>query len=493
MTVTSSERFWDDCPPPTKLIVPEHEKSLWEECHKVNAIGGLELFGWQDGILEGWLGVDENGKWTASVCGNSIPRQNGKTLGVTTPRMQYGMLKNWDELGGRGEHVIYTAHLQKTATETFEYMAEFFDSCPSLRKRVKKIKTALGREEIVLNNGARVKFLARTRNGGRGQHADLLVFDEALALTPNSQASFLPVISASMRPQTIYTSTPPDGESDSEVFSSIRQKAIDGLTSRTAWAEWSTPDLPKAGTPADELIAIAYETNPSMGVLIDEDTVRGEIEQMEPDSFARERLGWWSPAVKANHPIRADIWENSAIDAIGDAYGARTVLAVKFRADGSMYVLAGCKQDASGAMAFELVEIGTTERGTRDLAAQIAKRSGSVSCVVVDGMSGADALCDNLAELKAPKGYVVRPRAGDVIAAATGLLESLSAGKCSHTKQEALDDSALHAVKRPIGSRGGWGFGSDEGHDSTAIEAAALAVWGCRTTKRNPRRKQRLL
>ena len=214
---------------------------------------------------------------------------------------------------------------------------------------------------------------------------------------------------------------------------------------------------------------------------------------MEPDAFARERLGWWSPVTRTARPISADLWSRSAIDAIGGSYAAKTVFAVKFSADGAIYALAGCKQDAEGRMAFELVEMGTTESGTRDLASQLAKRSGAASCVVVDGLSGADALCDNLSELKAPKGYVVRPRAGDVIAAATGLLESLSAGKCSHTRQEALDDSALNASKRAVGSRGGWSFGPDGDHDSTAIEAAALAVWACRTSKRNPRRKQKLL
>ena len=56
--------------------------------------------------------------------------------------------------------------MQKTATETFEEMAVFFDT-PNLRPYVKDIKTALGREQIILKSGARVKFLARTRNGGR--------------------------------------------------------------------------------------------------------------------------------------------------------------------------------------------------------------------------------------------------------------------------------------------------------------------------------------
>ena len=80
------------------------------------------------------------------------------------------------------ESVIYTAHLQKTATETFEEMRDFFEGAKRLR-HVAEIKTALGREQIILKSGARIKFLARTRTGGRGQHGDLLIFDEAQALS----------------------------------------------------------------------------------------------------------------------------------------------------------------------------------------------------------------------------------------------------------------------------------------------------------------------
>ena len=96
------------------------------------------------------------GKWICKTCGGSVPRQNGKT-GLLEGRAEAGMLLY-------NEQVIYTAHLQKTATETFEEMASFFDT-PKLRKYIKDIKTALGREQIILTTGARVKYLARTRNG----------------------------------------------------------------------------------------------------------------------------------------------------------------------------------------------------------------------------------------------------------------------------------------------------------------------------------------
>jgi ABC-type multidrug transport system fused ATPase/permease subunit len=82
--------------------------------------------------------------------------------------------------------VIYTAQLQKTSTETFEEMAQLMDT-RALRKFLAPngIRTALGREEIRLKSGAKMKFLARTRNGGNGQHGSLLIFDEATSALDN--------------------------------------------------------------------------------------------------------------------------------------------------------------------------------------------------------------------------------------------------------------------------------------------------------------------
>ena len=119
----------------------------------------------------------------------------------------------------------------------------------------------------------------------------------------------------------------------------------------------------------------------------------------------------------------------------------------------------------------------------------------TASVVVIDGMSGADALIDRLAEMRPPRGYVVRPQTRDVVAAAVGFVDALNDGTLAHTYDPTLEDSARKCVRRKIGSRGGWGFGSPE--DATVspepLESCSLALWGARNTKRNPRRKQRTL
>lgn len=222
------------CQEPCVRIAPKYDKTDGVSAAKLLRLGGMILDPWQSDILDDWMAVSPGMKWMCRTCGGSVPRQNGKT-GLVAGRAEAGMMLY-------NEQVLYTAHLQKTATETFEEMAAFFDS-DALRKYLKDVKTALGREQIILKSGARVKFLARTRNGGRGQHGDLLIFDEAQELDTDAQASFLPAISASLNPQTLYVGTPPDPNCVGTVFRGVRQKALDGDTKSTSWFEFSVNEI----------------------------------------------------------------------------------------------------------------------------------------------------------------------------------------------------------------------------------------------------------
>ena len=218
---------------PSDRIVPDYAYTDGPDAVKVLAVGKLIVDPWQSEVLNDWMGRTEDDVWSAPTCGLSVPRQNGKTLD-TSGRIASGMILY-------AEWVIYTAHLQKTATETFMELRGLFES-RGLRKHVKEIKAALGREQIILKNGGRVVFVARTRNGGRGLHGDCLVFDEAQELTSEQQASFLPAISASRNPQTIYLGTPPDENCTGTVFRKIRKRATEGESKSTAWTEYSVKE-----------------------------------------------------------------------------------------------------------------------------------------------------------------------------------------------------------------------------------------------------------
>ena len=113
------------------------------------------------------------------------------------------------------------------------------------------------------------------------------------------------------------------------------------------------------------------------------------------------------------------------------------------------------------------------------------QRYKTACCVVVDGRNGVDILCERIHGTWRAKDSVIRPKARDVIAAASQLITETNERTVTwYGPQEDMNDSAESSIKRPIGS--GFGFGGD---NPGPIEAAALALWGCRNSKRNPSRK----
>jgi hypothetical protein len=462
---------------PTIRICPEYNRSDGLVAAKLLRVGGTILDPWQSDLLDDWMALNPSGKWICKTCGISIPRQNGKT-GIIQGRAEAGMIKYQ-------EKIVYTAHLQKTATETFEEMAVFFDS-DKLRKYVKDIKTALGREQIILKNGARVKFLARTRNGGRGQHGDVLIFDEAQELDSDQQASFLPAISASLNPQTIYAGTPPDPNAVGDVYKKIRSKAIGGGTQTASWAEFSVDEIGDVHNV--ERWAL---TNPALGRRILLSTIEGECEQMDPDTFARERLGWWAPEkVHEDIPtvISEEDWDACASNEPKPE--GKTAYGIKFSADGAEVVLCGAVVPKDGPARITLIDRRPMGFGTQWLADWLNERYKKASCVVIDGRNGVDVLIDKISGTWRFKGSVIRPSAKDAIAAVSCLMDGINEQTLTwYAPQEDLKNSAITSTKRKIGSAGGWGFGGD---DSTPIEACALALWGAKNSKRDPSRAMRI-
>ena len=444
------------------------------DAQRLLKVGGLVLDPWQADILMDWMAVTPYGRWICRTVGLSVPRQNGKT-GLLQGRAEAGMIM-------LNEQVIYTAHLQKTATETFEEMADFF-SASALMKYVKDIKTALGREQIILKSGARVKFLARTRNGGRGQHGDLLIFDEAQELDVDAQASFIPAISASVNPQVIYAGTPPDKNAFGAVFRGVRENALSGKSSTLSWTEYSVEEVGDVHDRSRWAL-----TNPALGTRILQTTVEGECEQMPEETFARERLGYWSKIAEKqiDYAIPGPLWDACVSDEPKPE--GKTAYGIKFSFDGSEVVLCGAVIPKDGPARISMIEKRPTGYGTQWLADWLNERYGKASAVVIDGKNGADVLVEKISETWRFKGSVIRPSARDVMAAAGTLMDSLNEKTVTwYRGQEALRESALSSIKRQIS--GGWGFGGD---NSAPIEAAALALWGAKTAKRDPNKVMRI-
>ena len=459
---------------PSVRVCPKYKETDGKDAAKLLAAAGLKIDPWQAEALCDWMGRDRWGIWSAPSCGLSVPRQNGKTC-IVTGRAAAGMLLY-------NEWVIYTAHLQKTATETFMEIRAIFES-DALKDYVREIKAAIGREQIILKNGGRIMFVARTRNGGRGLHGDCLIFDEAQEVEDSQLESFLPALSASKNPQTIYIGTPPDANCNGTVFRNMRQKVLDDNSEKTAWAEFSVNEI---GDVTDR--ERWAKTNPALGRRIRESTIAAECEQMAPDSFARERLGWWMPIIekKEDFAIDKDAWNACASNE--KKPDGKTAYGVKFSADGMEISLCGAVVDKDNVARISLIERRPTSDGVKWLADWLNARYSKACCVVIDGRNGVDVLIDKIAQTWRMKGSVIRASTKDMMAAVSTLSNEINEQTITWYKpQEMLNESAVTSVKRPLS--GGWAFG---GENSTPIEACALALWGVRTSRRDPSKKMRI-
>lgn len=450
---------------------------------------GLTLDEWQRLIVDCWLGKDEAGNYTMMSGGLSVPRQNGKNICIEA-REFYGLVVN-------GERILHTAHQMRTAKKAFRRLVGMFTdkTHPEIIKAVKQIRYGIGEESIELQNGGIIEYAARSRQAARGYDGiSLVVYDEAQFLTEEQAEAIMAVLSASATGtrQLIYTGTPPYTTVDGEVFRRFRKACIAAAgkneNHRNSWHEW--------GIPADSLQEINiedkklwYETNPALGYRLTEEFTAEECKTLSPLGFAIERLGVWpKPIVEVaeEKAIKESVWDACKSEELKPE--GKTAYGVKFSVDGMEVVLCGAVIGSDGKARISLIERRSMSSGLAWLASWLNERYMKASCVVIDGRNGADVLIDKISDVWRFKGSVIKPTAQNMVTAASTLVNELNEKTVTwYSGQELLRESAVMATKRNIG--GGWGFG---GNNSAPIEAASLALWGCRTSKRNPSRKMRI-
>lgn len=464
---------------PTSYVIPEFASNDVLDTLDLLSESGFECMDWQAFMLEAWMGVNSDGRWSAPIVGNETSRQQGKTRCIQG-RAAAEMLF-YDGA------VIYTSQLQKTSTETFEEMAQLMDT-KQLRKFLAPngIRTALGREEIRLKSGAKMKFLARTRNGGNGQHGSLLIFDEAQYLEPQSQGSFLCAISACKTrrgPQTIYNGNAPEENDYGLVFERIRDDALSGRTKRTVWTEWScgaSLELPNIGNRD-----LWIRTNPSWGILLHPDTVEAEYESLEPEQFAHQRLGWFAKRKDTDRLILEEEWTDTTVEDAPETW-EKLAYGVKFTGDGKFVSLSVCVLNGDNAHV-EFIREEPMALGIEWLEGFLSdkKRLSQTAAIAIDGRADADDLLKRLLRNGVSKKTVMLTSTGNAISAAGMMLNAIRDRQVTHLEDEALEVAALEAVRVQIG-KNGFVFG---GNYAERITSCALALWAARTTKRNPNRK----
>ena len=459
--------------------------------------GGATFYPAQQEELILMLARNKDGSPAAQTIGISKPRQNGKSYAARYYAIYMADFEH--------RSVMYSAHHSSTTKKMFDALCNIFENekrYPDFAHDIKSITRGRGYEGIYFNDwqdedgvfhdGGCIEFSTRTNAGARGGTYSVIIIDEAQEMTDEQQEGMLPVISASSdatdasrMPQQIYIGTPPSPSCNGTVFQKMHETAHNG-EGETWWLEWAVQDLDEIVP--NKVIDLAYETNPAMGYRIAEKTIQSEYEQMSLDGFARERLGWWSPIVKHEvaYAIDPQVW-NSCKSSAPKPEG-KTAYGIKFSPDGSVVSLCGAVIPKEGAARISLIEQKPTALGTQWLADWLNARYDIASCVVIDGRNGVDVLVDKISNTWRYKGSVIRPNTKEVIASVSTLTDALNQNEVTWFEgQDILDDSAKTSTKRPIG--GGWGFGGD---NSTPIEACALALYGAKTSKRDPSRKMRM-
>lgn len=453
---------------------------------------GYTLDDWQNLLLDCWLGKDRAGQYTVTSAGLSVPRQNGKSEALLA-RAFYGLAVN-------GERILYTAHQMRSVKTMFRRLVNMFTDKrhPEITKAVKQIRYGIGEESIELNNGGTIQFMSRSRQAARGfDGISLVILDEAAEVTDEQIEAIMAVLSASSTGirQIIYAGTPPYIGCTGQVFRRFRQACIvsagKGENKKNSWHEW--------GIAADSLKDIDisdkrlwYEANPALGYRLTEEFTEEEYKTLDALGFARERLGYWDRPAEAviELAIDADTWDSCR--STEQKPEGKTAYGVKFTPDGSEVVLAGAIIPTGGKARITLLAVEPTGNGLTWLANWLNERYKNASVVVIDGRNGADVLIDKLRPAGGGawtfKDSIIKPSAQNVITAAQGLINDLNEKNITwYSEQEELRESAITATRRPIS--GGWGFG---GQTSAPIEAASLALWGCKISKRNPKKQMRI-
>lgn len=452
---------------------------------------GYDLLPWQRRLLLDMGAVDASGKWVHPRVGESVPRQQGKSVGLIVWVAFLAALM--------GYKVLWTEHNYSTTMEMLERFRAIFGKFPNdrvlgrdgWRDQLVATSSQTGQEWMRFRSGGVIQFSTRTKSSRLGFSFDVVVYDEAQELTGVHTQVINPttVSGAKHNLQLVYSGTPTRAGSPAEVFREVREQAWEGgeRADDLLWLEYGVEEV---GDIWDESRWAA--AMPSLGAHADARALRAGMKDMDELGAAQEYLGYWLPKTDGGDPplLSAAEWAACEVpEGPAPRPGERVAFGVKFSADGATVSVAGAVlAPGSERPHVELARCESTASGTAWLASWLMERGSKACSVAVDGRSGAGALCDRMEQARAPRGYVMRPTADQAVTAANEIYEGVRTGAVTHIADEALAMSATTSTRRPIGKAGGWGWG---GECPEPMEACGLALWALRSSKRDPTRKGR--
>lgn len=444
---------------PTLSVVLPYEDTYGQEAVDLYNSTTKTAQEWQELLLYDMLAYNEEGLWIHTKYGFSVPRRNGKNE-VVMIREAYGLQ--------RGERIAHTAHRTKTSHSAWERLCDLLSEAGIEYESWK----ALGSESIEVAGGGRIDFRTRSSKGGLGEGFDLLVIDEAQEYTSDEESALKYVVSDSLNPQTVYCGTPPTPISSGTVFSQYRQDVMLGKKENAAWAEWSVDQMSDVHDRE-----LWYEVNPSMGTVLNERKVADEIGDDDID-FNIQRLGLW---IKYNQKsaISRNEWLSLQCKRMPKISGKLSV-GIKFGVDGANVALGIAVQATRERIFIEAIGCRPVREGLGWVIDFL--RKADWNAVVIDGKNGEQLLIDAMKadHLKKP----IIPSTDEIIVANAVFEQAIWSETICHMDQPSLTQIISNCEKRPIGSKGGFGYKSIKAEAEIALlDCVMLAHWACAEKK----------
>lgn len=453
---------------PTICIRLPYTESLGTEAVDLYNKSDRTAQDWQALMLEDIMAVNDSGLWIHMKYGWSIPRRNGKSEILI-------MRAIWDLLHER--RCLYTAHRESTAASAWEKVLRLLTKMGYKEDEDFKAYKSAGRRSIEwLKDGSEavINFRTRSSTGGLGEGYDTLIIDEAQEYTADQESALKYVVTDSKNPQTLMCGTPPTAVSSGDVFLKYRRRCLTGKEEDAGWAEWSVPNLTDAHDPE-----LWYLTNPSLGTILTERTIRSELGDDQVDDNI-QRLGLWL-RYSQKSAISKQEWSEYALkEKPMLPKKPRVFFAVKYGHSGNVSLAAAVKLD-DGRIFIEAIDCRPVRDGNAWLMPFL--RNPHAESVVIDGAGNQTVLASEMKDAGV-KCKAVLPKVSDVVAAHALFEQQLFGGQIRHMDQPALAQAATNCEHRAIGSGGGFGYTSVlEGADISLLEAVSLVHWLCANAK----------
>lgn len=439
---------------PRVCSVPPFATSAGVEAVELVESTGRKLDDWQKYALWAALGEDERGNWSSFEVALIVARQNGKG-DVLMARELAGLYLFGEQL------LVHTAHEYKTAAEAFLRIRDVIDNTDDLRRQVRAIRTSHGEEGIELLNGARLRFLARSKGSGRGFTGDLLIADEAMFLDAAPVAALLPTLSARPNPQFWLAGSA--GMETSEHLNTVRLRGLAGNDPSLCYLEHSAPE----GIDPTDRHGWA-QANPALNIRIPELFVEREQRTMPAREFARERLSIWSDQ-RAESLFDMDLWDTFK-DADSDVEG-RVWFGISMAGDRSAAAIGASGRRLDGFTHVEVIEHKNGVRWVADRALELQREWGEP--VVLDPGSPAGALIPALQEAGVDLTLITTRELGQ---ACGSFYDDTNAGQVRHLGDPVLTTALLSAKQQPMGDA--WKFSLKGSGDVSPLLAVSLAKFG---------------